>query len=366
MTTLHINKITNLTTSDKKPMVYVSGDITNSNFELGVQPTSITYIEENNSYQEGQNVTLPADAMPTYLLQVENKDPWELFGSDHNSGVLWFGQSEKMDDIHKKVQDTYLNHVGTLPLSNLTDESVHIAASPIIRWDFNDETSLVIVYVDRQYHQMPSITKIQDKDILSYEFGAAMDDRLAHEFLQPYIARLLKKIKTPGTEIDIEDLGDEDDYPIDVNGKSITSKHNELLLNLAEHLYCSLLNLHETGNNGPDYEADEYNEAFAKKLYKNSIMNQLEKPINDISTRLTYVYETSNKEYTIEFKQENNNWNVITSYGSIGKKMTTNTQISTPNMEEAQDVYLGLLKERLAKGYDLDSSPQLNMQKVKP
>jgi hypothetical protein len=366
MTTLHINKLKHLTTSDNKPMVYVSGNIIHSNFELGVQPKSIAYLEENNTYKEGETVTLNDDASPIYLLQIENKDPWGLYGSDHHSGVLWYGQSDKMNEIHKKVEDTYLNHVGTLPLSNLTDESVHISTSPIVRWDFNDGTSLIVAYVDSQYHQMPTITQIHEKDIISFEFGAGIDDRLAHEFVQPYVARLLKKIKTPGTEIDIEDLGDEDDYPIDVNGKSLTSKHNQLLLKLAEHLYCSILNLHETGNNGPDYEADEYAEAFAKKLYKNNLINELEKPSSDTKARLTYIYEGSNKEYNIEFKAENNLWSVITSYGSIGKKMTTDTQISTSNIEEAQDVYLGLLKDKIAKGYDFDESPQLKLGKVKP
>jgi hypothetical protein len=366
MTTLHINNIAHLTTSDKKPMVYVSGDITHSNFPLGVQPSSLTYIEENNTYQQGQSVTLPADAMPTYLLQIQEKDPWELYGSDHNSGFLWFGYSDKMNEIHETIKNTYLNHVGTLPFSALTDDSFPISGSPVIRWNFNDGTSLIMAYVDRDCNQMYTLDQIQAKDIIFYEFGASIDDRLAHEFLQPYVARLLKKIKTPGTEIDIEDLGDEGDYEIDVNGKLITSKHNELLINLAEHLYCSILNLHETGNNSADYEPDEYAEAFAKKLYKNRLINELEKPTSDTSIRLTYIYETSNKEYNISFKEENNNWIVTTAYGSIGKKMKEDTQISTANIEEAQEVYLALLKDKLARGYDLDKNPQLNITKVKP
>lgn len=366
MTTLHINKINVLKTLDNKPMTYISGNIIESNLQLGVQPTSISYIEEAQNYQQGQHILLDDNQAPVSLLNIENKDPWELYGSDHNSGVLWFGNTDKMNEIYKKVEDTYLNHVTTMNLNNLLDEYVHISNSPIVRWIFNDNTSLVIAYVDSQYHQMPTITNIHEKDIISYQFGAGIDDRLAHEFVQPYIARLLKKIKTPGTEIDIEDLGHEDDYPIDVNGKSLTSKNNTLLLKLAEHLYCSILKLHETGNNTSDYEPDEYGEAFAKKLYKNKLINELEKPTSNTDTKMTYIYEGSNKEYTISFKIENNQYSVITSYGSIGKKITTETQISTSDIEEAQNIYCGLLKEKLCKGYDLDSSNSLSLKKNKP
>jgi hypothetical protein len=364
MTTLHIKQIKNLLSSDKKPMVYVSADIVNSNFEFTVQPTAITYLEESNNYKPGDNVTLQDDASPIYWLQIENKDPWGLYGSDHNSGVLWFGKSEQLDEIHKKAEEVYLNHVGTLPFANLTDEAADMSVSPIVRWNFDDGNSLIISYVDTDYQQIRSIADIKAKDVISYEFGATIDDRLAHEFLQPYVAKLLKKIKNPAMEIDLDDLGDVDDYPIDVNGKSITSKHNDLLLSLAEHLYCSLLNAHETDGNH-DEEPDELNEAFAKKIKKYRLINGLEKPTVDTHTRLTYIYEGSNKEYNIYFKEENNLWRVVTSYGSIGKKMTTDTQISTDNMKEAQEVYLGLLKDKLAKGYDLDESPQLkNKMKI--
>lgn len=354
MITLHINKTIPLKTSDEKNMLYVYADILESDFELGVQPKSIAYIEESNIYKEGDKIILHKNSTPLHMLQIENKNPYELYGSDHNSGILFFGSSNNIDKIHQEIEKEYLNGLGNISFADLTHEYTHISGSPFVRWDFEDGKSLIISYFDSNYHQFSNVSSIKGQDIISYEFGAGMDDRLAHEFLQPYIARILKKIKMPLMDIEMDELGDENDYPIDINGKFITSKHNELLIKLAEHLYCSIIHFNEID------DEDDVNKIIAKKLIKNNIINNLEKPTSDTSEHLTYIYGTSNKEYNISFKEENNLWVVVTSYGSIGKKMVEDTQISTSNIQEAQDIYLGLLKDKLTKGYDLDKLVQLN------
>lgn len=353
MTNIYINRRETLITSDKNFLTYVEGDFTHSNFSIGVQPTSIAYIGQEENCRKGQNLEIKDNSKPIYMLEVENKDTWQIYGSDHNSGVLWFGQTKEVDKIHEEVKNIYLNYPKSMSFKDLTEEQMHISSSPIIRWDFDDNTSLVIAYISPNYQKMNNIEKVKGKDVISYTFGASMDDRRAHEFVQPHVAKLLKKIQYPCLDIDIEDLGDEDDYPIEINGKNIKPKHNKLILNLAKHLHCSILQLQEIGS---EDDSEDINVAIAKKIEKNEIINRLRKPETDIDTRLTYVYNSSSKEYNISFVKENDNYIVKTSYGHIGRSMTKDTRVSTTNIEEAQNIYLGLVKEKLTKGYDLNKN----------
>ena len=353
-------------TLDNKKLMYIDADIKNTSFGLGIPPKSISYINISTSFiKEQDDITLPSEVVPIRMLKIEKKSPWELYGSDHNSGLLWFGESNKINEIHKDVEIIYLNYVTNNNFSaskNINDLS--LSESPVVKWDFDDGNSLMIAYVDVNYQNLNELTNLKDKNVISYNFGAVMDDRLAHEFLQPYIEKLLRKIKIQNTNIDPEDLGDIDDYEITVNGKSLTSKHNDLLLKLAEHMYCSIPKWHEGEPSDGESTDDELEieRAFAKKIMKNKLINSIQNPLGNTEVKLVYqdLARNSNKEYYIELINKNDVWIVKTKYGKADKEMTEKEVLKTPNIVEAQELYLSLLKEKLIKGYDFEE--KINMK----
>lgn len=354
MTTINLRNTSELKSSDQKPIYYIKGEFLNSHFAMGVQPVSITYIETQENFklpQLGEHLETDNFSAPIYFLNLENKDPWEFYGSDHNSGRLWYGKSEDMNDIHVKVEDAYKQYCSKNPYSQLTDQNVPMSQSPFFRWNFEDGTSLIISYVDSDYQNFPELNAIFGNNIISYPFGAVIDDRLAHEFVQPYVAKLLSKIKLE-QDIDPDDLGDIDDYPMEVNGKTLSSKHHKLLLDLSYHLYCSLMQWHE-GENNDDIDAS--NLLFAKKLSKYHLIKNLEIPQDETTQRLVFQQDNSHKEYSISLKNNNNLWSVDVDYGPVGKKMTHENKISTSSLKEAQDIYVETLRDKLQRGYEMEN-----------
>ena len=95
---------------------------------------------------------------------------------------------------------------------------------------------------------------------------------------------------------------------------------------------------------------------------KNKLINSIQNPLGNTEVKLVYqdLARNSNKEYYIELINKNDVWIVKTKYGKADKEMTEKEVLKTPNIVEAQELYLSLLKEKLIKGYDFEE--KINMK----
>lgn len=360
MTELFLKNSIAVKTNDKKDVFLASATVESSTFNMGIQPASVMFVSEQDfSSINNQPLIFNNDKDPLWMLNIQDKDPWELFGSDHNSGMIWYGSKENIDSISPKVEELYRKSVEESSFSDLIDSDFSITDSPVVRWNFEDGSSLLISYTDSFYQNIDA-QAIQAKDVVSFIFGGVTDDIMAHEILQPFIAKSLKKIKLRDMEVDFEELEDLEEYSegIEVNGKKYKGKDKDLILNLAYHMFCSIMEWHKG-----DIEDDDNGmvKALALMLDKNRLIENLKAPKSEKRIRLVYISSTSNKEYNLILSKMpitgvRTNWYVEVEYGKIGKGMTHEVKLQADNLQEAQEAFLELLKDKLASGYEFDGS----------
>lgn len=354
---INIQEIESLLTSDKQTLTYLKGKSQNT-FKFGVQPSEVVIISENNYVNNhiGDIVDIDSSNVEPlhWLNSVKEKDCWELYGSNHNSGVLWYGKNDDVEHIIINIENEIKKLVHQNTQFNLVGSDIdNIAQCPLVRWKFDDNSSLVILYIDDNCNGIDTshFFDISAHNIVSYSFGAVLDDILLHEIIQYFPATLLKKIKIPNLEID-DLIEDSQDYSnnILVNNKPKSKKDNELILNLSYHLFCSLMKWHEGINE------DEHIGCLAKKLAKYNLLKNLVAPHSNHSERLIFISDFSHKEYNLSLIDNNEKWEIHATYGGIGKKLTSEIKLSTNNLQEAQHLYLSLLDEKLSKGYEIEQS----------
>ena len=358
---IQIKEITPVVTSDNQPGYFVKG-VLQTQLNLGVQPAYIQVATEIdlNKNNVGDVVDLETpQANPLFMCTLEDKDPWEFLGSDGVTAMLWYGEQSDIESMCQTVYEKLKE--GYQKITREEDQKYQpFNSSPLFVWNFEDGNSLLLLHIEEEDKEI-SVEELPANKLIHFVFGAKTDDILGWEFLMPVIGKALKKIKVGQEDFDPEEFEHLEDYAeyIQYENKPITKKETQKILELAHHIYCEMLQWHEMDENE---DVDNVN-ILAQKLQVWKSSKQIEVPKNADSQKLIYTQGTSNKEYNVSLMNENSNWQVVVSYGQIGKKMTTETKIETANLSEAQKVYIDVLSEKMAKGYKKTSNPT---KKCKP
>lgn len=107
-------------------------------------------------------------------------DPWEALGSDHNSGLLVFGEADQVQIALDRFADQ--------TRQSLIDDEVEnwdLVGPPLaLHWDLPDGRKLALLLADPD-EQMDFEALAEGLEALCLPFGALTDDLLAHELLAP-------------------------------------------------------------------------------------------------------------------------------------------------------------------------------------
>lgn len=354
---IQLQEVTPVLTSDNQPGYFVKGILQN-NLNLGIQPSYLQVVTEidlsKNKVGDIVDLETP-QTNPLFMCTLEDKDPWEFLGSDGVTAMLWYGKQSDVENMRKivyeKLKDGYQKITREEDLKYQPFNS-----SPLFVWNFEDGNSLLLLHIEEEDKEI-SVEESPANKLIHFVFGAKTDDILGWEFLIPIVGKALKKIKVGEEDFDPEEFEHLEDYAkyIQYENKFITKKENTKILELAQHMYCDMLQWHEIEDD-EDNDSDSVN-ILAQKLQIWKSIQKIKAPNSPNSQKLIYTQGTSNKEYNVSLMNENSNWQVVVSYGQIGKKMTTETKIETANLSEAQKVYIDVLSEKMAKGYTKVSNP---------
>lgn len=286
-------------------------------------------------------------------LEIDENEGWEIFGSDHNSGYAYFGKKEDIDNFEKTMLPHVKNEISNLDPESFVD-SVEEYMS-IVRWDFDDNHSLVFLYTDYDVSEFP-VEGLDNTNLLQVLFGAHTDDLCLHETIAGHLATQLKKVKVSGGEEEEEEIDCYGDW-VKYNGKSLpqTSK-NDLVKTMGYHIFCTLTNW---GSGGQQEFYNPNTAILLKKLLKEKASSNMLAPTTDKTERLTLVDGKSNKEYVVRFVVDSSGsvpeYQVNVAYGRIGGNLAQQNKIKTPDLKKAQKMFWSVLEEKMNKGYLQDT-----------
>lgn len=358
---IQIQEMTPVLTSDNQPGYFVKG-VLQTHLNLGIQPKYIQVATEIDLSENkvGEVIDLNTSrAAPLFMCTLEDKDPWEFLGSDGVTAMLWYGKQSDIESMRNIIYEELKR--GYQKITRKEDYDYQpFNTSPIFVWNFEDGNGLMLLHMEQEDKEI-SVEELPANKLIHFVFGAKTDDILAWEFLMPIVGKALKKIKVGEEDFDPEEFEHLEDYAeyIQYNNKPITKKETHSVLELAHHVYCEMLQWHEIED---EEDVDSVN-VLAQKLQVWKNIQEIAVPTNPCTQKLTYTHGTSNKEYNVSLVNEKSNWKVIVSYGQIGKKMTTETKVETPELSEAQNTYIEVLSEKMAKGYTKEN---VKNNKLKP
>lgn len=170
-------------------------------------------------------------------------DPWEALGSDHTSGIAWFGPTDAVDSVIERVRATMFERLTTLDAVPTDDD--YFAIPHWRSWAFEDGTRLLLVYTDVEYQDFGLKTVTAD-GVAQALFGAHTDDRLLHEFLgavaRPLLARAGFPVPVIGDDEDEDDASlDEALEALSVGGRQAQASDAGLLLDFTRHVLIDLM-----------------------------------------------------------------------------------------------------------------------------
>lgn len=312
--------------------------------------SGILALEPNKNYWFSQtNENIASEINGLFEGEQGDEYAWELYGSDHNTINVFYGSKEDIEKIENILEEKVYTVIKSLKADDFNNDLIMYS-----KWDFSDDTSLIILHLENQLYNYPlEDLNLKKSNLITIVAGAEVDDIMLEEIVGAQAAKLLTKFKIVNT--DSEDLEEFIENGIEYanenikfNNSKIGNKDKELFLQMANHLFNDIVSFTDvTEENSP-------NKIIAEKLKKYMITNKLVAPVDNEITELQMVNENSNKFYKIEFKVNNNEYIVNVYYGKIGSEPIIMEKIKTSILEDAQKEYLSIVKNQFAKGYEFN------------
>lgn len=329
-------------TADGQPILEVWCEFI-SPIAYGIQPSWAYFVERDNMSLKVGDV-IKADSL--FMLYNDPFDPWEILGSDHNDVFLYYGKKEGVDAIIEQVNTYNKNLLTGFDKHDFDENPLNM-----LYWNLDNGMSVLFYYAQ----DFNGDILFKHPDVLCVTGGGAIDDLLAHEVMFPLVHKLVKKIKSPTIEEDIDELEDYlENYEgyencVQVNGKKYKNQ-SDLLIGLAQFIYVDLLQFNLPSEDPEDDENLIFN-SLAKKIKIYQQIHSLVAPTNTEKTKLIFQHENSNKQYDVIFQKNDNTYEVHVSYGGIGKKQTPEIKYQGEDLSKAQQIYIDIIADKMSKGY---------------
>lgn len=197
----------------------------------GLEAGSLMLVDDEHNF---------ATALPSCL-----GDAWEALGSDHDSGIAWFGPAAAVDSVIEQVRSKLFERLTALKAIPTNDS--YFAVPHWRSWWFDDGTRLLLVYTDVGYENY-GLETVTVEGVVQALFGAHTDDILLHEFLsdvaRPLLAQEGFPVPAPGDDPDEapdEVSLDEALEAFSVGGREAQATDATLLLDFAVHVLVDLM-----------------------------------------------------------------------------------------------------------------------------
>lgn len=220
----------------------------------------------------------------------EPGDAWELYGSDHNTVNIFYGLTKDIEKIENKLEDKIEEIISSLEISDFDNDLIIFS-----KWNFPDDTSLIIIHLDSQnYNYNFDNLNLKNSNLITVVAGAQTDDIVLEQIVGAQAAKFLSKFKTVGADVEeiecfIEDGIEYADENLKYNNSKINNKSKDLFLNMAYHLFNNIVDFSQN---------DEENNpivTITKKLNRYFEISKLSPPIGNEITELQFVDDNSNK-----------------------------------------------------------------------
>lgn len=271
-----VKQVRQVLTTDGQFVTLATGCLHGSGVLLGQEPQSLSVLLPVSLADSTAVTTIDyaeTGDLPACVNQATRGDAWGVLGSHCLSGQLWYGEQVSVALIASLVRERLTSHLIRRTQKDLLERNVYHPLE-LVLWNFTDGTALCLFYYDKNETNAVDITGIYSEDVVSYQFGANANDILAHEVIIPTILSLLNKSQINEKMLSTDDmkyLNKIVEEP-SINNTPIEESEMPLVLQLAYHLYCTLMQWHLTTNEKVIEENPEYIN-IAKLLVLHKIEN---------------------------------------------------------------------------------------------
>lgn len=240
--TVTVTSVTKLIDNDGNIGSWIGGKLDLLDDQLIHKPDYFKLLV-HESYDDsiiGKNIDFNTDDHNYFFMMPENNQSNMFFGSDINSGIIFYGDTEYFNTLRDYIDNLIVEHINT---SQFID--FEVAGFSYMQWYLKNSKSLLILHNDQDYGLRLS-NEIMQLPIISLLMGGNADDLTAPEILIAALIKDIKKIKVDEdiNEEYVEELEESwysDDY-LKFAGNKLKKTNKKDLIHLAHFIICQTLN----------------------------------------------------------------------------------------------------------------------------